>query len=243
MLVPMSRDASVLRCPQCGAATRSEAHRCLYCRARLATVSCPRCFALTFAEAAFCANCGARRERREEAADARCPGCRSGMQSVRVGATTMLECDTCDGMWVDAGTFERLCADRESQAAVLHHRTPRAGAVERRVSYRPCVACGTMMNRVNFAKLSGTIVDVCSRHGTFLDAGELQAIVGFIQSGGLERARQRQIEDLKDAERRLREQAARLRSTRYDGVRTPPAAALYQARGGFAGLIALLADE
>jgi len=66
------------------------------------------------------------------------------------------------------------------------------------------VACRKLMNRLNFGRLSGTIVDVCRGHGTFLDAGELHRIVLFIQGGGLDRARQRQLEDLKDEERRLR---------------------------------------
>jgi hypothetical protein len=52
--------------------------------------------------------------------------------------------------------------------------------------------------------VSGTVVDVCKGHGTFLDAGELHAIVTFIQGGGFDRARQRQIDDLKDEEDRLR---------------------------------------
>jgi hypothetical protein len=73
------------------------------------------------------------------------------------------------------------------------------------VRYRKCVACGTIMNRLNFGRLSGTIVDVCRGHGTFLDAGELHAVVRFIQSGGLDRARERQIEDLKEQEQRLRQ--------------------------------------
>jgi hypothetical protein len=107
-------------------------------------------------------------------------------------------------MWIDAATFEHLCADRAAQAAVLHQwpsvsRPVTAVAVQ----YRPCVACGKMMNRLNFGRLSGTIVDVCKGHGTFLDAGELHLIVAFIQKGGLERARQRQIEDLKEEEQRL----------------------------------------
>ena len=59
------------------------------------------------------------------------------------------------------------------------------------------------MNRLNFGRLSGTVVDVCKGHGTFLDAGELHAIVSFIQGGGLDRARQRQIEELKEEQRRL----------------------------------------
>jgi Zn-finger nucleic acid-binding protein len=137
------------------------------------------------------------------------------MNAVTVGNVALLECASCDGLWVDAAAFERICAGRESQAAVLHQGGASSPAIEKRVSYRPCVRCGTMMNRVNFARLSGTIVDVCKGHGTFLDRGELQAIVTFIQGGGLERARQRQIEDLEEQERRLKDQESRLAATRY----------------------------
>jgi len=137
------------------------------------------------------------------------------MTAVTLGATLLLECPVCDGLWADAQAFERLCADGEAQAAVLHRPASRAAAADIRVSYRPCLQCGTMMNRVNFARLSGTVVDVCKGHGTFLDAGELQAIIRFIQAGGLELARQRQLEDLKDQERRLREQQARVSGAGY----------------------------
>ena len=58
------------------------------------------------------------------------------------------------------------------------------------------------MNRVNFGRLSGVIVDACRGHGTYLDAGELHRIVAFIQSGGLDRARAVQLEELKERERR-----------------------------------------
>ena len=231
-------DASSLRCPQCGAATRSGAARCPYCRARLATVSCPGCLGLMFVDAEFCGHCGARRARQAEPASAPCPGCRGALQAVTVGDVAILDCAECDGLWIDASAFERICADREVQAAVLHGALPAAAAPEKRVSYRPCVRCGTMMNRVNFARLSGTILDVCKGHGTFLDAGELQAIVGFIQAGGLERARQRQIEDLKEQERRLKDQEARLATTRFGSAASP----LYLDTGlsiGFDSLISL----
>ena len=209
-------DANTLRCPQCGAATRSDGRRCQYCRARLATVSCAGCFALMFADAAFCPKCGRRRERSEAPAQAKCPGCRGSMTSLTLGDTPLLECESCDGLWVDASTFERICSDKESQAAVMHPRATTPPRTSVRVTYRPCVRCGTMMNRVNFGKLSGTVIDVCRSHGTFLDAGELQAIVQFIQNGGLDRARQREIEDLREKTQQLRDQEARLRSTRYD---------------------------
>lgn len=200
----MSADAATLRCPACGANTEPGAQRCKYCKARLATVSCPSCLALMFDSATFCPSCGARRSRTEYPADARCPACRGAMADVTVGETPLLDCQKCDGLWIAAEAFERLCSSKEAQAAVLHQPAPEPRAMER-VRYRPCLQCGTMMNRVNFAKVSGTVVDVCKNHGTFLDRGELQAIVHFIQGGGLERSRQRQIEDLKEQEQRVRE--------------------------------------
>ena len=62
-----------------------------------------------------------------------------------------------------------------------------------------------MMNRVNFAKSSGAVVDVCKGHGTFLDRGELHQIVRFIQGGGIDRARASEREQLKEEQRRLRD--------------------------------------
>ena len=174
-----------------------------------------------FADAEFCGSCGTRRSRQAEPASAPCPGCRGSLHAVSVGDVGILECTECDGLWLDAAAFERICADREAQAAVIHGGEPRAPGIEKRVSYRPCVRCGTMMNRVNFARLSGTIVDVCKGHGTFLDAGELQAVVNFIQGGGLDRARQRQIEDLREQERLLKDREVRLAATRFGSSASP----------------------
>jgi Zn-finger nucleic acid-binding protein len=214
----MSADAHSLRCPHCGAAADPESSRCRYCQARLATVSCPSCFARIFDGAAFCSACGARRARTEaEPEEAPCPSCQSGLTAVQVGSTAMLECGTCEGVWIDAAVFEALCASREAGAAVLHQLGARpARKRDTRVGYRRCPRCGQMMNRVNFGRMSGAIVDVCRGHGTFLDAGELHAIMTFIQGGGLDRARQRQMEDLREQEQRLKDaerRAAHDRST------------------------------
>jgi Zn-finger nucleic acid-binding protein len=201
----MAADASSLHCPNCGAAVDPDARRCPYCTARLATVSCPSCFALMFESAAFCPGCGAARARAADVAEAAvtCPGCGEAMPLLRVGTTELFECTACDGLWVDAATFERLCASSDEQAAVLHQFS-NAGAVKPApVRYRKCARCRQLMNRVNFGRLSGVIVDACRGHGTYLDAGELHRIVTFIQSGGLARARARQIEELKEQERRL----------------------------------------
>ena len=196
-----------LRCPGCGAPSRTGASRCEYCQARLATVSCPACFALLIEGSAYCPHCGAAQSRSQpvEARRARCPACRAAMQWITVGDLDLLECDACDGTWIEATAFERLCASHETQAAILHGNQPPppVTAAPQPTRYRPCVRCGTMMHRMNFGRRSGTVIDVCRGHGTFLDRGELHQVVRFIHEGGLDRARQAEIEELRQEQRRL----------------------------------------
>jgi len=124
---------------------------------------------------------------------------------VQVGTTPLLECAGCDGVWMDSEPFERLCADRDARASVLGRYAGRTPVAETAIRYRPCPRCRKMMNRVNFGRVSGTVVDVCKGHGVFLDAGELRRIVSFIQEGGLERAREERLEEIREEERRLKD--------------------------------------
>jgi Zn-finger nucleic acid-binding protein len=203
--------ADILRCPNCGAPASAEAARCEYCRSVLARVSCPLCFKLLFDGAAFCPHCGTARSRLE-AADQHvtpCPACKGAMRWVKLGTTDLLECESCDGTWLEASAFERLCADRESQAGMLNYspsdnaRLATARQPPESIHYRPCPRCGKLMNRMNFARLSGTVVDVCKGHGTFLDRGELHQVVRFILEGGFDRVRRIEREELIEEQRRL----------------------------------------
>src|SRR5918993_4683283 len=117
----MAPDAGTLHCPNCGGPAAPGDGACGYCRATLATVSCPTCFALMFEGAVYCPSCGSRRSR-TAASDRRapCPSCRGTMRDVQVGGTAMLECERCHSVWIDAATFEHICANGEAQAAVLH---------------------------------------------------------------------------------------------------------------------------
>jgi Zn-finger nucleic acid-binding protein len=74
----------------------------------------------------------------------------------------------------------------------LHSRDSAAKATLEAVRYLPCPLCHSSMNRVNFGKVSGVIVDVCKMHGTWFDAGELTRVVAFAGAGGLERTRERE---------------------------------------------------
>jgi hypothetical protein len=61
-----------------------------------------------------------------------------------------------------------------------------------------------MMNRINFARCSGVIVDVCKGHGTWFDRDELSAIVQFIGGGGLEVARAKEKHELEFQRQQLK---------------------------------------
>lgn len=133
------------------------------------------------------------------------------MHWIRVGDVDLLECASCDGTWIEAPAFEKLCTQREQQASIaqkavdMKPSSAAAPAAAAPVRYRPCPQCGKMMNRQNFGRLSGTIVDTCSGHGTFLDRGELHQVVKFILDGGFSRMRQAELERIKEEQRRLRE--------------------------------------
>ena len=60
------------------------------------------------------------------------------------------------------------------------------------------------MNRINFARCSGVIVDICKGHGTWFDRDELSGIVQFISGGGLEVARQKEKTEIEFQRGQLR---------------------------------------
>jgi Zn-finger nucleic acid-binding protein len=206
--------AETLNCPMCGAATSSDAPQCPYCEARLATVACPKCFAMMFLGSKHCQRCGAAAARQDNvsAAGRKCPRCKLEMQSVSIGETKVLECASCLGLWLDAPTFEKICADREHQAAVLGVATLTAssGSTQTKVSYVPCPECHQLMNRANFARCSGVIIDLCKQHGIWFDRDELSRIIEFIQAGGLDVSRAKEKTQLEEERRRLEQAASNL---------------------------------
>jgi Zn-finger nucleic acid-binding protein len=234
----------------CGAAAESDSSRCLYCNARLATISCPSCFGMMFLGSRHCPRCGSQGERAhiktEDSRQYSCPRCHTGMETVAVGAASLRECAGCGGLWVEASTFEQICADREQQAAVLgapvaHPASIAQSANPGGVRYVPCPECGQLMNRTNFARCSGVVIDTCKGHGTWFDRDELQRIVEFIRAGGMSAARSREIEQLAEERRRLQQEqsAAAMRSNSLRGFRDDA-----HTSGGFSAgeLLKLLLD-
>lgn len=179
---------------------------------------------MIFQGAKFCSHCGARVDRTEgeAAVSERCPRCRLELKAVTVGRAKLLECEKCEGFWVDAASLDQICADREQQAAVLGMpgsvQPIQSIAMDQAVRYLPCPVCHQLMNRINFAHYSNVVVEVCKAHGTWFDKDELRRIVEFIRGGGLEASRQREIEDL---EQRKRELSATRAAGAWDGAMDP----------------------
>jgi len=157
-----------------------------------------------------------------------------------VGDVLLDECPECHGVWLDSAALDRVVRERrEKSLSTLRQMTPPApglaGAAQPQESagapqattqgaapmpgqppgrrlYINCPDCGQGMNRVNFARRSGVILDVCRGHGTWFDATELERVVDFVMKGGVEESQRREIEDLREQARRAAADAEAARS-------------------------------
>jgi Zn-finger nucleic acid-binding protein len=217
-------NARHVRCAGCGAPAGDPLLvACDYCLAPLGTRACPTCHCRMADGVQFCPWCGAvtvTPSTRETAM--RCP-CGDGDLVERVlpasrqaagVALALAECVTCHGVWVTRASIDRMITSHADDTILLAL-APGIAATQARVAvgagvdavrYRPCPECRTLMNRVNYARISGIIVDVCRSHGTWFDVHELPALLEFVRAGGLDTARAREREALELERRRLVQQ-------------------------------------
>lgn len=202
---PRARQVAMLHCSNCGGKLAPEKRACLYCAAEIRLSdrglgpACPECFATTLAGAKHCGACGVRiaPEGILRALSSRaCPRCKKPMSECETKAARYVECTSCAGLWLDEALFQRMVEQKDSALAPLIRGRAVAplATLERVVRYLPCPVCGQVMNRKNFADVSGVILDWCRGHGWWLDAHELERVIAFLEQGGLERARAAQHE-------------------------------------------------
>ncbi len=152
----------------------------------------------------------------------RCPGCDDGTslrpwpppsnspyRDAPESPIQVQACETCAGVWVDRDTLGQLLesaaqAASPSSSETVRRKTMPVGLATSAVVYRRCPECEQAMLRKNFGTISGIVVDVCGRHGTFFDYGELPGVVDFVRSGGLSLAQKHaESESLRDAKQRF----------------------------------------
>jgi Zn-finger nucleic acid-binding protein len=192
---PAARDAVIRRCGACGALATTESGRCDYCNARLRadpnqplSLICPECYARNAEDGRFCTACGVTFSPyplRIAGREVPCPACGSGMPARAVAGVAVHECGGCHGLWVPGTAFDDLAAraaDAQPPTApgAPEPRVRGGNPMTQRVVYRRCPECDAHMQRRNFGKASGVIIDRCRDHGTWLDADELERIAGFL---------------------------------------------------------------
>ncbi len=163
----------------------------------------------------FCGHCGAPAmpvAGSNDIAAGSCPRCKIDLEFLTIGSNSIRECTKCGGFWTSSATFENICASREEQSAVLTFiRSDAHPSVHpSSISYVPCPDCSQLMNRSNFARSSGVIIDMCRDHGVWFDADELPKIIDFINKGGLTLQREKEKIALEDERRKLRDDQRRM---------------------------------
>jgi len=156
-------------------------------------------------ESGFCSGCGRQLglEPVGETGSLPCPLCKQLLEIYRDDAGVLLDCGSCGGQFVEHPLL-RVMLERHAPVPLPSGSAGLPRRPESRTNYIPCPECAVLMNRKNFGGTSGVVVDVCKKHGTWFDEGELPRVLEFVTAGGLERARERQAEE--DA--RLRHDAA-----------------------------------
>jgi Zn-finger nucleic acid-binding protein len=145
-------------------------------------------------EAGFCSACGKELglEPLGEDAALPCPVCKIPLVAFREEIGSLFDCGTCGGQFVEHPLLRSMLKRHEHTAtgAALP-----GGMPDPRSTYVPCPACASLMNRKNFGSVSGVVVDVCKKHGTWFDLGELPWVLAFVAAGGLDVARRRDEEE------------------------------------------------
>lgn len=208
MEVPRLRSYTpdVHHCQTCGA-SRAPGHTpCQYCSAVPVKDSadlslvCPHCLRRTPKQSKFCASCGkplnpGRLDAKTGKLD--CPRCGDPkLLNRKIGHFMIDECPSCSGMWVEAKAFDGIVRQQAQRGKEEYRRGQGTGPLlskldrsQIKVRYIKCPACGNHMNRRNFMRASGVIIDECRAHGVWLDCDELGKIGGYLASGGLEHSR------------------------------------------------------
>lgn len=141
-----------------------------------------------------CPVCGGYNREKVRSLPPVCPRCEKPLKTHTSKKERFEICSKCGGMWLDRQKFHLATRTYDVYKKGNYEAEYMRSPGKNPDGYIPCVRCGMLMNRRNFGRISGVMIDRCGRHGVWLDAGELEKIRHFIADGGLERSRDREIQ-------------------------------------------------
>lgn len=212
-------ELDAVKCANCGGNPPEGETHCPWCDAHLTTLRCGRCLASAVEGDQHCRACGhalavpVRNLQADPPKPLPCPRCDQTLVSILVGDAVLDECRRCGGDWLEHEVFDEIVRSREDRDALLDAiarmrpaNAQTATATQWRRDepfYVKCPECAKIMQRRQFARISGVVVDVCADHGIWFDRSELTGVIEFVGDGGLERARQHlHVKRLRQAKRR-----------------------------------------
>lgn len=121
-----------------------------------------------------------------------CPHCETHMQTVKLDITEPLyieRCENCFGLFFDPAEIESFLDSSVSNVFEINLALIKNINIDRfktkhKFNYVKCPVCRVLMNRVNFGRRSGVIVDQCKKHGVWLDNGEITHLMEWKKAGG-----------------------------------------------------------
>ncbi|MBN1499224.1 MAG: zf-TFIIB domain-containing protein [Spirochaetes bacterium] len=94
-----------------------------------------------------------------------CPECRNKFSLIKVNDMFFDACHLCHSIWFDFGELKNLTG--------LQDDIP-ANNLKEKLSEYKCPVCSDLMNKKIFLQKSNLIVDICIKHGIYLEKGELK---------------------------------------------------------------------
>lgn len=121
-----------------------------------------------------------------------CPQCDKTLQTVRLELEEPVfieRCHICFGLFFDKGEIELILQSSVSHISGINlehidNINKDRFRKQQKIRYVKCPECRRIMDRVNFGKRSGVVVDKCFVHGIWLDSGELTHLLEWKKAGG-----------------------------------------------------------
>jgi Zn-finger nucleic acid-binding protein len=100
-------------------------------------------------------------------------------------------CEKCYGLFFDIGELEKYIQISNVTTSDIDYHLLNSLLNENHhtdypVQYLKCPVCAQLMNRINYGRKSGVVINKCTSHGIWLDSGQLNHILGWVKSGGFE---------------------------------------------------------
>ncbi len=118
-----------------------------------------------------------------------CPHCDTPLQTIKLQGQQIEHCKTCFGLFFDPGEIETLLDNTVKNVTDINLTLIKNINRDRYqghpgVKYVKCPCCRVLMNRINFGHRSGVILDRCSKHGIWVDSGEITHLMEWKKAGG-----------------------------------------------------------